>query len=226
MVASALLLVVFALSPLGLWLLVPLEERFPAWAPLRGEPTGIIVLGGSIDAELSAARGFAVFPMGADRLVAAAELARRYPKIAVIFTDGSAALAFGDAREADFVEGIKQRLGLPKDRVILERKSRNTMDNATFTRALAAPKLGERWLLVTSAYHMPRSVELFRASGFSVKPYPADWLTSGASRWFRIDRPLNTLLPTDMAVREWMGLFADWSLGKSTELFPSRMPKS
>ena len=224
-VASALLLVVCALSPFGLWLLVPLEERFPPWKPLQNEPAGIIVLGGSIDAELSAARGFAVFPTGGDRLVAAAELAHRYPKIPVIFSGGSATLASGDAREADFVAGLMQRLGLSDDRVILERESRNTMENAAFAKALADPKSGDRWLLVTSAYHMPRSVGLFRASGFLLEPYPVDWQTPGTSRWFWPDRPLNTLLRTDIAVREWMGLLADWILGKSAELFPSPAPK-
>jgi uncharacterized SAM-binding protein YcdF (DUF218 family) len=220
LLASTILLVICTLTPLGFWLLVPLEERFPGWNSQQGDPTGIIVLGGSIDPELSAARGFAVFPAGADRLIAAAELARRYPKIPVIFTGGSAALVFGDAREADFVLNMFQRLGLPKEQVILERESRNTMENAAFTKALAAPRPGDRWLLVTSAYHMPRSVGLFRNSGFSVQPYPVDWLTPGGFRWFWIDRPLNALLRTDLAVREWIGLFADWVMGKSPELFP------
>jgi uncharacterized SAM-binding protein YcdF (DUF218 family) len=221
---SMLLFVVCGLSPVGLWMLIPLEDRFPRWEESRGKPTGIIVLGGSIAAELSAARGMAVFPSGADRLVAAAELARRYPDIPVIFTGGSSTLSQGDAREADFASDVFQRLGLAKDRVILERDSRNTVENAAFTKVLAAPKPGDQWLLVTSAYHMARSVGLFRHVGFSVQPYPVDWQTAGSSDWFGFDRPLLGMSRTDTAVREWIALFVNWFMGNSSEIFPSRSP--
>ena len=60
----------------------------------------------------------------------------------------------------------------------MERRSRNTQENAEFSKALVAPKEGERWLLVTSAFHMPRSVGLFRKAGFAVEPYPVDWRVS------------------------------------------------
>jgi len=221
-VAAVLLLLVAGLSPMGLWLLRPLENRFPA-LPIAGQsPAGIIVLGGSIDPELSAARGFAVFPSAADRLIAAAELARRYPTIPVIFTGGSAALLRGDAREADYAAALFQRLGLPADRVLLERSSRNTIENAAFTKAIVSPKPTDRWILVTSAAHMPRSVGLFRRVGFDVEPYPVDWLTPGLSRWFWFDTPLEGLRRTDIAVREWIGLLADWRMGRSTEFLPSR----
>jgi uncharacterized SAM-binding protein YcdF (DUF218 family) len=203
-------------------MLIPLENRFPPWEETRGKPTGIIVLGGSIAAELSAARGVTVFPNSAERLVAAAELARRYPDIPVIFTGGRSTLFGSDAREADFALNAFHRLGLTKDRVILERESRNTPENAAFTKALAAPKPGDHWLLVTSAYRMPRSVGLFRNARFSVDPYPVDWLTRGNSDWFRFDQPLVAMSRTDIAAREWMGLFANWALGMSSELFPSR----
>lgn len=223
LVVSSILLVLCCLSPLGYWLLEPLENRFPSWDGSRGDPAGVIVLGGSIDADLSAARGMAVFPTGADRLIAAAELARRYPNIPVIFTGGSANLNDG-AREADFAAGVFARLGLPNDRITIERESRNTFENAKFTRAIALPKPGDHWLLVTSAYHMPRSVALFLAAGFSVEPYPVDWLTSGSSGRFSIDRPFNGLRRTDRGFHEWVGLLADWMSGRSKKLLPAYRP--
>ncbi|WP_426614764.1 YdcF family protein [Bradyrhizobium sp. McL0616] len=225
LVVSSLLLVLCGVSPLGLWLLEPLENRLPSWDETRGDPTGVILLGGSIDADLSSARGAAVFPTGADRLVAAAELARRYPNIPVIFTGGSANLTNG-AREADFAAGVFARLGLPNDRIIIERESRNTFENAEFTKAIALPKPGDRWLLVTSAYHMPRSVALFRAAGFSVEPYPVDWLTPGSSGGFWIDRPFYGLRRTDRGIHEWLGLLADWISGRSKVLLPAYRPES
>ena len=90
-----------------------------------------------------------------------------------------------------------------------------------FSKQIAQPKPGERWLLVTSAYHMPRSIGVFRAAGFAVEAYPVDWRTRGSRmRW----RPFPTLGEgsgaTDTAVREWVGLLAYWLTGRSSELFP------
>jgi uncharacterized SAM-binding protein YcdF (DUF218 family) len=218
---AAALLVIFAFSPLGYWLMVPLEQRFPVYTA-NDRPAGIIVLGGSIAPDLSRARGMGVFPYSADRLVAAAELARRFPDVPVIFTGGSATLALGDGREADFADEIFQRLGLDKGRVTLERESRNTIENARFVKIIAAPKRGERWILITSAYHMPRSVGLFRAIDFPVEAYPVDWLTSGRSDLFTFfDRPLDALRRVDTGAREWIGMLTNRLTGTSKELFPA-----
>jgi len=51
-----------------------------------------------------------------------------------------------------------ESLGVDKSRLLMERSSRNTEENAKFSKVLAAPKSGERWWLVTSAYHMPRAL--------------------------------------------------------------------
>jgi uncharacterized SAM-binding protein YcdF (DUF218 family) len=222
LVAAALLLTVLALMPISYWLMVPLEQRFPVWDTSRGAPDGIIVLGGSIVPEISAARGTGVFPAAADRLVAAAELARRYPDVPVIFTGGSATLAVGDEREADFAASIFVRLGLAPGRVMLERDSRNTAENALFTARMVSPKPGQRWVLITSAYHLPRAVGLFRAAGFAVEPYPVDWLTQGEADYWRFgDKPLDNLSRIDNGAREWIGMLANRLTGKSKELFPA-----
>src|ERR1700722_5130833 len=175
MIASIVLLGVCAFSPLGNLLLYPLESRFPPWDATRGAPDGIVVLGGPIDPDLSIAHNTPVIRSAADRIVAAAALARRYPNARIIFSGGSADLIANDAREADYAGQIFESLGIGKDRLIMERRSRNTYENAVFSKALAAPKDGERWLLVTSAFHMPRAVGLFRRAGFAVEPYPVDW---------------------------------------------------
>ena len=155
-IAAVLLLVICGLSPLGNLLLYPLESRFPAWDASRGAPDGIVVLGGSIEPNLSAAHGAAVVSGASDRIIAAVALAYRYPNARVVFSGGSGNLVSNDAREADFAGAIFESLGISKSRLIMERHSRNTVENAEFSKALVAPKQGERWLLVTSAFHMPR----------------------------------------------------------------------
>jgi uncharacterized SAM-binding protein YcdF (DUF218 family) len=220
-IAAVLLLVICGLSPLGNLLLYPLEQRFPPWDASRGAPDGIIVLGASIEADLSTAHGTPVVRSSPDRLIAAAALAHRYPKARVVFSGGSANLISNDAREADFAGAIFESLGIDKSRLIMERASRNTEENAQFSKALLAPREGERWLLVTSAFHMPRSVGLFRKAGFAVEPYPVDWRVGGRGDIFNFTNvAIDGLGRTDLAVREWMGLIAYRATGKIDVLLP------
>lgn len=91
-----------------------------------------------------------------------------------------------------------------------------------FTRDIVRPQPGQRWLLVTSAFHMPRTVGIFRAAGFDVEAYPVDFRTTGpedAGRgFFHVSEGLRR---TDVAVREWIGLLAYYVTGRSSALFPA-----
>ena len=222
MVVSLVLLAVCGFSPFGSLLLYGLESRFPPWDASHGAPDGIVVLGGPIDADLSVSHDTPVIRSAPDRIVAAAMLARSYPNSLIVFSGGSPNLISNDAREADYASRVFEGLGIDKTRLIMERRSRNTLENALFSKELAAPKPGERWLLVTSAFHMPRSMGLFRKAGFVVEPYPVDW---------RVGTTLREALSlsqvagdgfgrTDGAVREWMGLVAYRVTGKTDALFP------
>lgn len=221
LIGSVVLLAICGFSPLGNWLLYPLEQRFPPWDASRGAPDGIIVLGASIEAQISAAHGTPVVRDAPDRIIAAAALARRYPNTRVVFSGGSANLISDDAREADFAGAVFESLGIAKSRLIMERRSRNTQENAEFSKALVAPKAGERWLLVTSAFHMPRSVGLFRKAGFAVEPYPVDWWVGERGDLLAFSNiAIDGLTRTDIGVREWLGLVAYRATGKIDALLP------
>jgi uncharacterized SAM-binding protein YcdF (DUF218 family) len=218
MMVAIVLLAVVGFTPFGNLVLAPLEDRFPAWDASKGAPDGIVVLGGPIDPDLSLVHGMPVTLGGADRLIQAAALARRYPNARILFTGGSANLISTGAKEADQAAELLVSLGVPKERLILERQSRNTYENAVFSRAMVMPKPGERWLLVTSAYHMPRSVGLFRKAGFPIEPYPVDWRVTSVFDFEMFS--VQGLRRTDIAVREWVGLLAYWLRGRTAHLFP------
>jgi uncharacterized SAM-binding protein YcdF (DUF218 family) len=224
--ASVLLLAICGFSPLGGLLFYPLESRFPPWDDTRGPPDGIVVLGGSIQPDLSAAHGVPVFGSSVDRIIAAATLARRYPDARIVFSGGNANLVSSDAaREADYSAALFETFGFPRDRLMMERRSRNTQENAEFSKALVSPKNGERWLLVTSAYHMPRAIGLFRKAGFVVEPYPVDWRMGGRDDLLSVSVFLvEGLSRVDSASREWLGLIAYWINGKTSEFFPGPEP--
>jgi uncharacterized SAM-binding protein YcdF (DUF218 family) len=222
LIVTSLVLIAFAgYSPLGRMLILPLEDRFPAWNPAQGPPNGIVVLGGTISPAISLARGAVALNGSAERITAVAELARRYPNARIIFSGGTAAL-FKGPLEAPLAVKEFEALGVAHDRITAEEQSRNTIENAVFSRLIAQPKPGERWLLVTSAFHMPRAIAAFRAAGFPVEAYPVDWRTRG---------PIDAAAPfvsmtdglrmTDLAVHEWVGLVVYRLTGRTTELFPA-----
>jgi uncharacterized SAM-binding protein YcdF (DUF218 family) len=221
MAATVLLLALCGFSPIGELLILPLEERFPVWDASHGAPDGIVVLGGAIEPDLSAALGRPALGHAADRIVATAELARRYPNARIVFSGGNADL-IGDKspKEADYALTILEDLGVAKARLTTERLSRNTLENAEFAKAVVNPKRGERWLLVTSAYHMPRSMGLFRGAGFKVEAYPVDRRASRSQAFSFSAIAMNGLERTDVAMREWIGLTAYWLTGKTDHFFP------
>jgi uncharacterized SAM-binding protein YcdF (DUF218 family) len=221
-IASIVVLAICGFSPLGNLLLYPLESRFPPWDATRGAPDGIVVLGGSIDPERSVAHGVAAFTGSVGRLIAAAELAHQYPHARILFSGGNANLVSDhSAKEADYAIAVFEGLGIAKERLMMERRSRNTLENAEFSKALAAPKSGERWLLLTSAYHMPRSIGIFRKIGFAVEPYPVDWLTGGRADLLTFSPvAIEGLYRVETAMREWMGLTAYWISGRTDAFFP------
>jgi uncharacterized SAM-binding protein YcdF (DUF218 family) len=220
---SALLLCGFL--PIGVLMLLPLETRFSRWDAHTGDPAGIIVLGGGVDPEITAARGTPAINSSGVRIVVAAELAHRYPKARLVYLGGNASLRSSNFSEADVAEGIFKNLGIREDRVQLERKSRNTDENVRFSMQLVNPQPGERWLLVTSAFHVPRAMGLFRKAGFTVDPYPVDWRTSAWSDVYTFQSDWMTGIDlTDTAAHEWLGLIAYRLTGKIDELFPSPKP--
>jgi uncharacterized SAM-binding protein YcdF (DUF218 family) len=225
LVTVVLLLAICGFSPLGNLMLYSLEQRFPPWDASKGAPDGIVVLGGPIDPDLSAAHGVPVTSAAADRLIMAAALGRQYPDLRIIYTGGNANLISGNAREADYAAQVFESLGIPKAQLMMERRARNTFENAEYSRAIAAPKAGERWLLVTSAYHMPRAVGVFRQAGFAVEPYPVDWRIGGRDDLLSFHKfAVDGLSNVEVSFREWMGLVAYRVSGKTSELFPGPNP--
>jgi uncharacterized SAM-binding protein YcdF (DUF218 family) len=219
-VAAALLLLV-AILPLGAWLLLPLEERFDRPEPMPERVDGIILLGGAVQPSLSAARGVPALNDLAERLTAFLALARRHEDARLVFTGGSGALFGSPMSEAEVARDLLEGLGLPPERVTWEDRSRDTYENAVFSLALAEPRAGETWLLVTSAMHMPRAVGAFRAAGWpALLPYPSDYLTKPRPDLLDFDLASGLFL-LDRAAHEWTGLVAYRLMGRSTALFPA-----
>jgi len=219
--APALMLSI-ALFPTGRWLLLPLEDRFPPLAELPAQVDGIVILGAGRQASPASRDRAESYPKD---LVAFADLARHYPRAQLVFAGGAPLREGGAYREADAAHEMFTAMGLDMGRLAFDRNSRNTYENVVYGHAIAVSSLLGRplgkWILVTSAAHMPRSVGLFRGQGWDVIPDPVDFRTrsdrleEGSALSFS-----DNLDQTSVALKEWLGMLADCCLGRSPTCFP------
>lgn len=217
------LVAVLAVAPVEQWGIAWLENRFPPPETMPDRVDGIIVLGGAIDPRISAARGQVSIAAAATRVTALIPLARRYPEARLVYTGGAGDPFNQDLKEADYAEAFYGEQGLDTGRIVFERQSRNTRENATLTREAMRPRPGETWLLVTSAWHMPRAVGCFRAAGWPVVAWPVDYATTGlAVPWWKELRfnPGKGFSGLGPLVHEVVGLISYRAMGWTDELFP------
>lgn len=213
-------ILVLSIFPVGNWMSWVLENRFPVVRDVAEPVAGIIVLGGTVNQFMTAARGQPSLGSGAERLTELIVLARRHPGARLVFTGGSGSVMRQDLKEVDVVRLFLDRIGFDTARVTFESRSRNTLENAVFTRELVKPRAGERWVLVTSARHMPRSVGVFRKAGWRVLPYPVDF---GTYPEFRFSPGLDMaggLRSFGAGLREWMALVVYRILGRIDDILP------
>lgn len=220
LIVGGLMLFATSFTTLGYVLIAPLENRFvrPTEPP---RIDGILVLGGAMDGEVNSVRGGWELNRSGDRYVEALRLALAHPEAKILVAAGPAALALEQEREAFAAQRMFTSFGVAPERIILDDNSRNTEENAQFAKELAGVTDGQTWLLVTSAFHMPRSVGLFRMADFPVVPWPADYLASGAEGWrVKPDQPPENIAVATIALREWIGLAGYMLTGKIADWFP------
>ena len=188
---------IVGMLPVGEWLFYPLEKRYSP-NPELSDIDGIIVLGDSLE-----------------RNVEFLVLTRQFPDVKLVFTGGSPSMVDQQKKSADSARKFFTRHGLDTSNIVFERDSRNTWENAVFSKKLVNPDLNEEWVLITTAWHMPRSVGVFCKVGWDVIPYPVDF-HSEPDNIIRLDWDfaghLNRLV---FAVKEWIGIIVYQASGRS-----------
>ena len=220
-VVAAIGFLLLAVAPIGPGMMLLLEQRFPRPPKLPDRIEGILVLGGAVDPRISLAYGETVFNGSVARVLSGVALARKHPEARLALVGGEGDLfpvGFAEARAA---QGFVLEEGIPATRLIVEERSRSTHENAVFTKALIRPAQGENWVLVTSAYHMPRAVASFRAVDWPVIPYPVDFKVDPGTGLRANFSLLDGLGTSTIASKEWVGLVSYRLLGWTRELFPA-----
>jgi len=220
---TAFVMLIIAITPVGRMAFQVLENRFPMVTinDLPEKIDGIMVLGGVINPVLSQDRGQLAIGSAVERITAMAELQDRYPGVKIIFSGGSGDLFNQQVKEADFVAPLLKRLGMDLSKVIFENQSRNTVENATNSLKLASDVANQKWLLVTSAFHMPRSVGVFRKNGWNVIPFPVDYSAQKDATFdlgFDLTQGLNYF---GSALHEILGLVFYKLTGKTDTFLPA-----
>lgn len=222
LILSTVLFVVGGWSPIGRAALMALEDRFPQ-PPLAEPIAGIIMLGGAVDTHITAERGQPTLNEAGERVTTMAEFSRRFPQARLLLSGGANhVLTSQPVTESAVARDLLIGLGVDPGRIEMEERSRDTCENAEQSLLLAKPQPGERWVLVTSASHMPRAVACFRAAGFFITPFPVDYRTRGAADLRRpVDSIADGLEALDLAAHEWIGLATYRLFGRTKELFPA-----
>ena len=184
--SALLLLLLIGWEPLPDMLLRHLETQYAEIAPdadLRNY-AGVVVLGGATESGwVAEAHSQPLITDGGERLTATVAMLQRHPHLRFVYTGGEGMLLGSGPSEADRARKFFESLGATGPRMQYEAQSRNTYDNAIMAAAMPGIDIQKPWLLVTSAWHMPRSMGVFKKAGWNITAYPVDFRTSDSTPW-------------------------------------------
>jgi uncharacterized SAM-binding protein YcdF (DUF218 family) len=195
---AVLLLAVLGWEPLPNALLRQLEARYP---PITAQTdlkpyAGVIVLGGALEPAYTwSVPDQSALGDAAERVTEVLPLLKRQPGLRLLFTGGEGELFANDLTEAERARRFFTAQGVPDSQLLLEPASRTTYENAVFSKALPGLNSSQPWLLVTSAWHMPRAMAAFERAGWNVTPYPVDFRSGQVTPW--------TQYSMDGGVKKW-----------------------
>ena len=207
--ATALLLLL-GWQPLPDLLIRQLEAQYteiPLQADLQ-QYVGMVILGGSTeDSFVATAHSQPLLNEAAERMTAPLAMLRKNPHLWMVYTGGGAMPGPRVIKEAQLAKSFYDSMGLPTGRVVYESASRTTYENATLSAKLPGVDTTQPWLLVTSAWHMPRSMATFAKAGWNVTAYPVDYRTGASTPWTEYSLG-SGVRKWQLALHELMGLLA------------------
>jgi uncharacterized SAM-binding protein YcdF (DUF218 family) len=219
---SLVILFIALFTSTGSYLVQGLEDRFPHAA---GDPSDVkcmIVLGGGFDNDVDTFRGGYDLNGAGDRFVEVMRLAQKYPQARILVSGGDGSITGDYLGDAVISERMFSAFGIAKDRTVEEKESRTTFENAVNTKQLLADNGMSNCLLITSGFHMPRSMGIFRKLGIDVVPWVVDYRATG-KEYLRLDftQPSLNAQLLSTAVREWIGMVGYYAVGRTSALYPA-----
>lgn len=180
------------------------DMAFRAWegdavpmSSIGNYETGIVLTGVASVKRGAPDRVF--FGKGADRVVHAVQLYKAGKIKRILISGGSGALMGKKVRESEQLKKVFLFSGVPDSVIDIENSSRNTMENARFSRRLIdSLKLKPRFLLITSAFHMPRAMGCFKKAGIAADAYTTDFYIGDSTVTIS-----DLIIPSESALMNW-----------------------
>jgi len=206
---GSLLFILFGYGVSTRWLLGPLERQNPPILMASSVTSNdaqpvkwIIVLGGGGSYSSQLPSPSQLSNASLTRLLEGIRLQRQLPGSKLILSEGN---IFGSGPVAEVMGQVAVDLGVRREDLVLETQSQDTESQAALTLPLVRT---ERFFLVTSAYHMPRSIALFRKLGMNPIAAPTDFESLSAESWgpSALYPSAGGLRKAELAVHEYFGL--------------------
>lgn len=203
-------------EPLPDALLRSLENKYPRPAQASLSTfSGVVVLGGALEPSyVMQGNQQPALNSAAERMTMPVALLRQFPQLRLLFTGGDGELFAQGLSEAERAKFFFDSMGVPPQQVTYESASRTTFENATLSARLTGINPAQSWLLVTSAYHMPRAVAAFTKAGWNVTPYAVDFQSGQATPWSQYSMAVGAR-KWKLALHEIFGLWAYQLAGRA-----------
>ena len=208
---AGVLVLIYALSirPVSDRIIKPLEDCYeqPPLKELHAAQAIVVLGGGSYSGVKDFDGEGQIAADAANRLFMALRLHKALA-LPIVLTGGQ--VFSHSANEAEIAYRLLKACGVEEKFLIKERESRNTVENAKFTKTRCSEMGFNKVVLVTSACHMPRSVMIFKREGMHVIPYPTDYKTDRETALdvFAFVPSTTNLWNTAAAMKEYMGIAA------------------
>jgi len=218
---ALLFFIVVVIFSTGKFLLSNLESKYPALNIMPKKIDGILILGGPTNPLLTHIHNQVSFNEAGERLTEAVKLIKIYHSSKIIFSGGSGSLEKDALTHSDVAKKFFLEMDIDIRQIIFESKSNNTYENILFSKSIIHPKNNEKWLLITSSFHMTRAMNIAEKLGWEFIPYPVDFRTGNKRiklipSFTKILQNFNTF---NLVSHEIVGLISYYYLGRTSKIF-------
>lgn len=209
---------IFAILPTGPYLVYFLEKDFHKTNYYPEKLDGILILSGATNPFLTKEYDQINLGEGAERLIESYFLIKKFPNVKIIFSGGAAYLGYPEITDSSAAKKFYKDMGLDISKIYFENKSRNTFENLFLSKNYAQPKKNENWLLISSAFHLRRALNVGDELDWKLIPYPTDFRQSKKFIFkFSFDFFYN-LSQSNLALHEWLGIFYYYLSNKTSKI--------
>ena len=215
---SFIIFIISTFLPTGSYLNYLLEKNYHYSNSYPDSIDGILILGGATNPFLTNEYGMVSLNASAEILYEFFNLINKYPDSKVVFSGGSGSLEFPNLGHSDSVKILFKNIGININKIYFENKSRNTYENILFSKQLIKPKINEKWIVVTSASHLNRTIYIGEKLQWNLTPYAVDFNNSKEFVWSFNSNFIGNLNQFHNATHEWLGLISYYLMGRSSRI--------